>query len=99
MCQVAVKKENNESEGHVHDEERGNLKGDYGNVAILLFLYLLQGLFNQFIINFHHSTLNKISTGIPLGISSAVPILLQNRGVTYAEQAIFTFAFYPFTRE
>lgn len=49
MCQVAVKKEdenenneiNNESEGHVH--ERGNLKGDYGNVAILLFLYILQG--------------------------------------------------------
>lgn len=39
------------------------------------------------------------SKGIPLGISSAVPILLQNRGVTYAEQAIFTFAFYPFTCE
>lgn len=35
--------------------------------------------------------------GIPLGISSAIPILLQNRGVSYAEQASFTFAFYPFT--
>lgn len=36
-------------------------------------------------------------SGIPLGVSSAVPILLQNRGVSYAEQAGFTFAFYPFT--
>lgn len=35
--------------------------------------------------------------GIPLGISSAIPILLQNRGVSYAEQASFTFAYYPFT--
>lgn len=34
-----------------------------------------------------------------MGVSSAIPILLQNRGVTYAEQAIFTFAFYPFTCE
>lgn len=38
-----VKVEKNNSESHVNEEERGNLKGDYGNVAILLFLYLLQG--------------------------------------------------------
>lgn len=25
------------------DQEESNLKGDYGNVVILLFLYLLQG--------------------------------------------------------
>lgn len=37
--------------------------------------------------------------GIPLGIGAAIPILLQNRGVSYAEQAIFSFAFYPFTCE
>lgn len=37
--------------------------------------------------------------GIPLGISSAVPILLQNRGVSYSEQAGFTFAYYPYTSE
>lgn len=58
-------------------EEESNLKGDYGNVAILLFLYILQG--------------------IPLGISSAVRILLQNRGVSYKEQALFSLASYPFT--
>lgn len=62
-------------EGEV--EEESNLKGDYGNVAILLFLYILQG--------------------IPLGISSAVRILLQNRGVSYKEQALFSLATYPFT--
>lgn len=59
------------------EEEESNLKGDYRNVAILLFLYILQG--------------------IPLGISSAVRILLQNRGVSYKEQAIFSLAAYPFT--
>ena len=66
---------------HVADdeevEEESNLKGDYQNVAILLFLYILQG--------------------IPLGISSAVRILLQNRGVSYKEQALFSLAAYPFT--
>ncbi|CRL01967.1 CLUMA_CG015131, isoform A [Clunio marinus] len=71
-------KENEDNEVQEKKEtEMSNLKGDYGNVIILLFLYMLQG--------------------IPLGISSAVPILLQNRGVSYAEQAGFTFAFYPFT--
>ncbi|XP_070491955.1 acetyl-coenzyme A transporter 1-like [Chironomus tepperi] len=65
-------------EDHVPpEEEESNLKGDYRNVAILLFLYILQG--------------------IPLGISSAVRILLQNRGVSYKEQAIFSLAAYPFT--
>lgn len=63
------------AEGQV--EEQSNLKGDYGNVMILLFLYILQG--------------------IPLGISSAVRILLQNRGVSYKEQALFSLASYPFT--
>lgn len=44
QVQVSEKKESKDfSESHVHEEERGNLKGDYGNVAILLFLYLLQG--------------------------------------------------------
>lgn len=59
------------------EEEASNLKGDYLNVVILLFLYILQG--------------------IPLGISSAVRILLQNRGVSYKEQALFSLASYPFT--
>lgn len=53
-----------ESEDH---HEPGDLRGDYGNIAILLFLYLLQG--------------------IPLGIGQAIPMLLQNRGASYKEQA------------
>lgn len=57
--------------------EKSDLTGDYRNVAVLLMLYLMQG--------------------IPLGITAAVPILLQNRGVTYKEQAAFSLAFYPFT--
>lgn len=62
---------------HDEEEEESDLRGDYGNVAILLFLYILQG--------------------IPLGISSAVRILLTNRGVSYKEQSLFSFAAYPFT--
>ena len=46
--------------------EHGNVKGDEGNIAILLFLYLLQG--------------------IPLGLCSSIPMLLQNRGVSYKQQ-------------
>lgn len=61
----------------VEEEENSDLTGDYKNVAILLFLYILQG--------------------IPIGISSAMRILLQNRGVSYKEQAILSFASYPFT--
>lgn len=33
--------------------------------------------------------------GIPQGISLAVPILLQNRGVSYADQAGFSIAYFP----
>lgn len=52
---------------HEEHHEPGDLRGDYGNIAILFFLYLLQG--------------------IPLGIGQAVPMLLQNRGASYKEQA------------
>ncbi|KAG4068279.1 hypothetical protein HA402_007799 [Bradysia odoriphaga] len=69
--------ENESGDKVENSKEKFNLKGDYGNIAILLLLYMLQG--------------------IPLGISSAVPILLQNRGVSYSEQAGFTFAYYPYT--
>ncbi len=41
-------------------------KKDGWNIALLLFLYLLQG--------------------IPLGLSSAIPIILQNRKVNYIQQ-------------
>lgn len=76
------------------EAEKADLKDDLGNVAILLSLYLLQGENCEKYFNFADFS---IALGIPIGISYAIPILLQNRGVSYAEQAGFTFAFYPFT--
>lgn len=35
--------------------------------------------------------------GIPLGLGSAVPLLLQNRHVSYKEQALFSFVSWPFS--
>lgn len=58
-------------------ETLSNLKGDYGNIAFLLLLYILQG--------------------IPIGLSSAVPLLLQNRKVSYSDQALFSFVTWPFS--
>lgn len=46
--------------------EASDLRGDWGNIAILFFLYLLQG--------------------IPIGLASAIPMLLQNRGASYKQQ-------------
>lgn len=54
-----------------------NLKGDYGKIAFLLLLYVLQG--------------------IPIGLSAAVPLLLQNRKVSYSDQALFSFVTWPFS--
>lgn len=60
---------------HYHEEDGGgeeerheqsDLRGDRGNIAILFFLYLLQG--------------------IPLGLTAAIPMLLQNRGASYKQQ-------------
>lgn len=58
-------------------KSKSNLKGDYGNIAFLLLLYVLQG--------------------IPIGLSSAVPLLLQNRKVSYSDQALFSFVTWPFS--
>ncbi|CAH0398378.1 unnamed protein product [Chilo suppressalis] len=54
-----------------------NIKGDEVNIAVLLFLYTLQG--------------------IPLGLAAAVPMLLQNRGITYTQQAEFSLVYWPFS--
>lgn len=35
--------------------------------------------------------------GIPQGVGLAMPILLQNRGVSYADQAKFSFSFLPYS--
>lgn len=52
-----------------HKEECTDIRGDRANIAILFFLYLLQG--------------------IPIGLTAAIPMLLQNRGASYKEQAEF----------
>lgn len=35
--------------------------------------------------------------GIPLGLAGSIPMLLQHRGVSYKEQALFSFVFWPFS--
>ncbi|KAK0087157.1 hypothetical protein PV325_001670 [Microctonus aethiopoides] len=57
--------------------EHGDIRGDEGNIALLLFLYLLQG--------------------IPLGLCSAIPMILQNHHVSYKQQAEFSFVQWPFS--
>lgn len=44
--------------------------GDRLNIAILLFLYTLQG--------------------VPLGLSAAIPIIMQKKHITYKEQVIYS---------
>lgn len=53
------------------------LYGDKSNIALLMLLYVLQG--------------------IPLGLAGSIPYLLQSRQVTYTEQAMFSFAYWPFS--
>lgn len=64
--QAAEKEELIENGDPMFQGGRSNIKGDELNIAILLFLYTLQG--------------------IPLGLAGAVPMLLQNRGITYTQQ-------------
>ena len=35
--------------------------------------------------------------GIPLGLAGSIPMVLQNKGVTYKQQAMFSFVFWPFS--
>lgn len=35
--------------------------------------------------------------GIPLGLAGSIPMLLQSRRVTYTEQAMFSFVYWPFS--
>nr|CAG4649258.1 EOG090X04K8 [Scapholeberis mucronata]SVE93560.1 EOG090X04K8 [Scapholeberis mucronata] len=52
-------------------------KGEGRNIALLFFLYLLQG--------------------IPLGLIASIPLMLQNRHVSYKDQAEFSLVFWPFS--
>jgi len=62
--------------GHTRDGH-GGLEGDRLNIALLMFLYVLQG--------------------IPLGIAASIPYLLTSRHISYKEQAMFSFVFWPFS--
>uniref|UniRef100_T1IYX5 Major facilitator superfamily (MFS) profile domain-containing protein n=1 Tax=Strigamia maritima TaxID=126957 RepID=T1IYX5_STRMM len=35
--------------------------------------------------------------GIPIGLAASVPMILQNRNVTYKQQAVFSFVYWPFS--
>jgi len=35
--------------------------------------------------------------GVPLGLSAAIPLLLQKYGVSYTQQAVYTISIYPFS--
>lgn len=71
---IGLLKDDTDSKEH---HSSPNLKGDYGSIAVLVFLYILQG--------------------IPLGLSGAIPMILQNRGVSYSEQAMFSLGNWPFS--
>ena len=38
-----------------------------------------------------------ILQGIPLGLAGSIPYLLQSRNISYAEQATYSFVFWPFS--
>lgn len=40
-----------------------------------------------------------LSLGVPMGITNSMTVMLQNRGVSYTDQTVFSTAVYPFTRE
>ncbi|XP_064598931.1 acetyl-coenzyme A transporter 1-like [Liolophura sinensis] len=58
-------------------EEKMDLTGDRTSVALLMFLYILQG--------------------IPLGLAGSIPMVLQSRRISYKEQALFSFVYWPFS--
>ena len=72
-------------EDHLHSDteddgerrHRNTLTGDYMNICILVFLYVLQG--------------------IPLGLAGSIPLILQSRKASYADQAVFSFVSWPFS--
>lgn len=63
-------------ENHVVRKEE-SMKTDRGSIALLLLLYVLQGM--------------------PLGLTGSIPLILQTKHVAYKDQAVFSFAFWPFS--
>ena len=75
--EVVAKTKSSEMDKKNDDEEKANLEGDYYNVALLLLLYVLQG--------------------IPLGMAGSIPMILQNKNISYKQQAMFSFVYWPFS--
>ena len=69
--------ESTKNEPPASNDDCLGLEGDRSSVALLMLLYILQG--------------------IPLGLAGSIPYLLQSRQVSYTEQAMFSFAFWPFS--
>ncbi|XP_057695414.1 acetyl-coenzyme A transporter 1 [Corythoichthys intestinalis] len=66
-----------DSEERMHPKVYRSIRAELGNVSLLLFLYVLQG--------------------IPLGLAGSIPLILQSRNVSYKDQAVFSFVFWPFS--
>lgn len=58
-------------------DSRNSFQDEKSNIAILFFLYVLQG--------------------IPLGLGGSIPMILQNRSISYKDQALFSFVYWPFS--
>ena len=66
------------------------------------YLYTIQTLSAHYLhIHYQHNSLTIYSQsllqGIPIGLKTAMPLILTKRGVPYTDQAIFTIATYPFS--
>ena len=57
--------------------EKPDLTGDKASIALLVFLYVLQG--------------------VPLGLAGSIPMLLQAKKVSYKQQAMFSFVYWPYS--
>lgn len=56
---------------------KSGLSGEYGNIALLLLLYTLQG--------------------VPMGLGKVIPMILKERGCSYAELGQFSLQSWPFS--
>ncbi|XP_077421937.1 acetyl-coenzyme A transporter 1 [Vanacampus margaritifer] len=66
-----------DSQDRMHPRVHQGIRTELGNVSLLLFLYVLQG--------------------IPLGLAGSIPLILQSKNVSYKDQAVFSFVFWPFS--
>ncbi|XP_061637724.1 acetyl-coenzyme A transporter 1 isoform X2 [Phyllopteryx taeniolatus] len=66
-----------DSKDRTHPRVHRGIRAELGNVSLLLFLYVLQG--------------------IPLGLAGSIPLILQSKNVSYKDQAVFSFVFWPFS--